>query len=342
MIKELPELNKRQKQILAGVVQSFITRAEPVSSKYLAENTHINASSATIRNTMARLESLGLIEQPHTSAGRQPTDLGYRVYINSLIQLEDIRVTEKNLILGELRNIREEQEVLSITAGVLSRITNLLGIAVYAPTGKEIFERINLVPVAEKKLMLILSLSHGLIRSVMLEVDIDIKPRRLQEITQVINEKMSGRPVSLLNTAMANEISASLSSKYEGTIRIFTRSILKLFTISDYNQIQIAGTKNIFHQPEFEKIEDIEGIIEILDNRKTLVHFLQDRKLQDGVCVTIGKEHTLNLFKTHSVITSNFHANGITGTIGVIGPTRMEYSKLISVVDFTAKYLSKL
>jgi heat-inducible transcriptional repressor len=173
----------------------------------------------------------------------------------------------------------------------------------------------------------------------MVELEIDIKPEQLDAISRAINEKLSGRPVSFLNNQSFLAIEKSIKSKFIGPIRIFTRSILKLLHSSDYYSIQISGTKNIMHQPEFEKIEDIEGIIELLDNKKTLVHFLHDRSERKGVYVTVGREHKLGIFKTHSVITSTFNMGGVKGTIGVIGPMRMDYSKLISVVDYTSKIL---
>ncbi|MBF0429847.1 MAG: heat-inducible transcription repressor HrcA [Fibrobacteria bacterium] len=335
------ELSERQKFVLSAVIQSFIARGEPVSSRFIQDTSGIKASSATIRNTMAKLEKLGLIEHPHTSAGRQPTDLGYRVYLNSLIKLEELKPSEKNIIIRQLKNITDEAEILKIASNILSDITNKLSIAATPYLKNGVITKINLVLVAEKKVMLILSISDGLIRSLMIEMEIDINYAQLEAISSILNERLVGRPVSFLNTFVINEIENVTKGSFQGPIRIFTRSIMKLMSIADYENVEVSGTKNIVKQPEFAKIEDIEGMIEFIDDKKMLVHFLHERVNKKGVYITIGREHKMSILKTHSVITSNFNLGGVNGTIGVIGHTRMDYSKLISVVDYTSRIISQ-
>ncbi|MFC1584899.1 heat-inducible transcriptional repressor HrcA [Fibrobacterota bacterium] len=338
--KKQPKLNERQEKVLTAVIQNFITSALPVSSRVIAGQSYIRTSSATVRNTMAQLESLGLIEHQHTSSGRQPTDLGYRVYLNSLIHIQKLRKKEKNIISKQLAKVGQEDEILRLTSVILGKITNLLGIAATTIIEEGIFERLNLIQVAEKKIMLIIAISSGLARSLMVELEMDISSSQLEAIESFINEKIAGRPVSFLNTCYFREIDKYVEGKFSSPIRIFTSSILKLLHSYNFYNVQTSGTKNIVNQPEFEKIEDVEGIIELLDDKRTLVHFLQGRTKHKGVYVTVGREHKLGIFKTHSVITSTFNLGGARGTVGVIGPMRMDYSKLISVVDYTAKILS--
>jgi heat-inducible transcriptional repressor len=334
-------LTERQKSVLSTVIQEFITHSEPVSSKLISENSNIQASSATIRNTMAELEKLGFLEQQHTSGGRQPTDLGYRFYIDSLVQLQTLASNEKRVIDEQLQDLTHETEILRHASSILGQMTNLLGIAASHNLLEETLSQVQLISVAEKKVMLIVSLESGLVRNLMMELSIDIPAKYLESISHKITERVAGKSVSFLNRSSFNELNQQFQEEFAGPIRLFTRSILKLFQSPEYDNVEIYGTKNIIQQPEFGKIEDIEGIIELLDNKKTLVHFLHEREKYKGVQVTIGQENTVSLFKTHSVITSNYNLGGIQGTIGVIGPTRMQYSKLISVVDYTAKKITE-
>lgn len=339
---QLPSLSPRQKEVLNAVVQSFISQAEPISSNFLTKSFQLGASAATIRNTMAELERLGLIEHPHTSAGRLPTEKGYRYYIDTLMKLNELRAEEKKIILSHLHQAKDENEIIKATAQMLSQVSQLLGVATSETLGQNKIERLLLVRIAEKKMMVVLHLSHDLIRTLMLELTTELSDREIDYLSQILNQRFSGKSVSNLNNDFLKSLSEEAESSNIGEIRIFTSSILKLLTQKDDFQIEVSGTKNIVHQPEFERIEDIEGIIELIDNKKTLVHFLRSRHEMDGITVTVGNENQMEIFKTHSVITSNYHLGGQKGTIGVIGPTRMNYGKLISIVDYTTKLISQL
>ncbi len=336
-----PDLTPRQRHVLSAIVKNFIMRAEPVSSKLLSSNASFRESSATIRKTMAELEHLGLIEHPHTSAGRLPTDLGYRTYVDDLIQLEELSQQEKELISEELGHIHEENAILQQAANLLSRISNQLGLAASPSLENGILTRLSLVPLAEKKVMLVLSISDLLIRSIMVELDIDLPPTRLLTLEQRLNEKLRGKSVSFLNSYLQSEpIDAEREGDYSD-IRIFSRSILKLLGGGNTTNVQLSGTKNILTQHEFERIEDIEGILELVDSKITLVHLLRTRSEHGGVYVTIGAENEGGIFRSYSIITSTFNMGGVQGTVGVIGPKRMPYSRLISIVDYTASTLNR-
>jgi len=342
----LVELTLRQREVLCAVIQNFIVKAEPISSKTLASQPALSASSATIRNTMGELERLGLIEHPHTSAGRMPTDLGYRVYIDSLLKIEDLNLSDQKLILTHLEKAQQEDEIMHAAAQMLSQVTRLFGMAVATYLEDDQIEKLELIRLAEKKVMVILGLSGKLIRSLMVELKTDLSDSSLHLIASVLSQRLRGKTVSMLTEPIYTSEIHQEAEDLSGPIRIFTHSILKLLSPSGGSQIALAGARNIVQQPDFEKIEDLEGLIEIIDNQSTLVHFLAQRDHQSptsqGVQVTVGKENQLGVLQTHSVITSSFNVGGLKKTLGVIGPTRMDYSKLISIVDFTAKTLSSL
>lgn len=334
-------LSRRQKQVLTAIVDHYIVKAEPVSSKILSVNPIMQASSATIRNTMAELEDLGLVEAPHASSGRLPTDLGYRTYIDELMHIEALSPEEKAAIESGLAEALDEQELMAQAARMLGRLTHLLGVAVSPALEKGLFRNISLVPLAEGKVMLILTVSDLVFRSVLVDSALDTSIYRLESIARRINEMMLGRPVSFLNTVLENPAESQGSEEERKAFSFFTRSISKLFRGQNDQEIQIAGQKDMFSQPDFEKIEDLNSILDLLDSKITLVHFLRQRNEKEGVHVTVGEEHKDGRkLRSISIVTSAFTLGGAQGTVGVIGPKRMPYSKLISLVDFTAKTLS--
>lgn len=335
-------LNPRQKQVLTAIVDHYIVKAEPVSSKVLSVNPLMQASSATIRNTMAELEDMGFVEQPHTSAGRTPTDRGYRTYINDLMQVEFLNPEEMRSIETEIDQAQDEQELMSHTAAILGRLTRQLGVAVSPSVEESLFKNLSLVPVDENKIMIVLSVSETVFRTTLVDSGIDTSIYRLESIARRINERMQGKPVSFLNSFLKNPIESSTSEEEKKAFSFFDRSISKLFRSQTHQDVQISGTKNIFSRADFEKLEDLESILDLLDSKMALVHFLRQRNDKEGVHVTIGEEHQegQNL-RSVSIVTSAFSLGGAHGIIGVIGPKRMPYSRLISIVDHTAKALNR-
>src|SRR5690606_14082952 len=190
--------------------------------------------------------------------------------------------------------------------------------------------------------MIILSVSETVFRTTLVDSGIDTSIYRLEAIARRINERMQGKPVSLLNDLLKNPQKNPVSEEEKKAFDFFDRSISKLFRSQTNQDVQISGTKNIFSREDFERREDLESILDLLDSKMALVHFLRQRNDKEGEHVTIGEEHTegQNL-KSVSIVTSAFSLGGAQGIIGVIGPKRMPYSRLISIVDHTAKALNR-
>ncbi|MDQ2999912.1 MAG: heat-inducible transcriptional repressor HrcA [Fibrobacterota bacterium] len=335
-------LNPRQKQVLTAIVDHYIVKAEPVSSKVLSVNPLLQASSATIRNTMAELEDLGFVEQPHTSAGRTPTDQGYRTYVNDLMQVEALSPEEQRTIEFEVSEVHEEQELMAHTARILGNLTHQLGVAVSPSVEESLFKNLSLVPLDENRVMIVLSVSETVFRTTLVDSGVDTSIYRLESIARRINERMQGKPVSFLNSLLRNPKESSASEEEKKAFSFFDRSISKLFKSQSHQEVQISGTKNIFSRADFEKLEDLESILDLLDSKMALVHFLRQRNEKEGVHVTIGEEHQEgHKLRSVSIVTSAFSMGGAHGIIGVIGPKRMPYSRLISIVDHTAKALNR-
>jgi heat-inducible transcriptional repressor len=335
-------LNPRQKQVLTAIVDHYVVKAEPVSSKVLSQNPLLSASSATIRNTMAELEEMGFVEQAHASAGRTPTDRGYRTYVNDLILVEPLPAEEARAIEDMVAEVQEEQELMSEIARLLGKLTRQLGVAVSPAVEQALFRELSLVPLDSNRIMIVLSLSGMVFRSTLVDSALDTSIYRLESIARRINELMQGKPVSFLNTLLQNSQQAPASDEEKKAFSFFYRSISKLFKSQSHSEVQFSGTKNIFTPANFEKIEDLESILDMLDSKMALVHFLRQRNEKEGVHVTIGEEHREgHNLRSVSIVTSAFRLGGGQGIIGVIGPKRMPYSRLISIVDHTAKALTR-
>jgi heat-inducible transcriptional repressor len=336
-------LNPRQKQVLTALVDHYIVKAEPVSSKVLSVNPLLQASSATIRNTMAELEGMGFVEQPHTSAGRTPTDRGYRAYVDELMAPGSLTPEERTLIHTEIGESHDEQELMAQTANILGRLTRQLGVAVSPSVEDSLFRNLSLVPIDQNRVMIVLSVSETVFRTTLVDSGLDTSIYRLESIARRINERMQGKPVSFLNNILKNPKESSASEEEKRAFSFFDRSISKLFKSQKHDEVQISGTKNIFSRTDFEKLEDLESILDLLDSKIALVHFLRQRNDKEGVHVTIGEEHRDgHKLRSVSIVTSAFSLGGAHGLVGVIGPKRMPYSRLISIVDYTAKAMSQL
>ncbi len=341
-IKAVNPLNTRQKQVLTAIVDQYIVKAEPVSSKILSVHPLLHASSATIRNTMAELEELGFVEQPHASAGRLPTDRGYRTYVDELMPIEKLPEIEKRNIEAQISENEDEQELLKHTAQMLERLTHQMGLAVSPSMEEGLFKNLSLMPLSENRIMIILSVSDAIIRTTLVNSGIETSIYRLESIARRINDKFEGKNVSFLNAFLKGPPENGLSEEERNAFKFLDRSISKLFQNQQEEEIRFSGAKNILNSQNFENLEDLEGVLDLLDSKMAMVHFLRQRNEREGVHVTIGEEHRQGYpLRSVSIVTSAFEMGGSHGVVGLIGPKRMPYSRLISIVDFTAKTLSR-
>jgi heat-inducible transcriptional repressor len=365
-----PDLNPRQKQVLTALVDHYIVRAEPVSSSLLSQSAVLRASSATIRNTLADLEERGFVEQPHTSSGRLPTDRGYRTYVDELMHLEPLGAEDKHALDVAIPSPTSEsgssaaddqdgarprsgtaaslESRLAGAAKALADQTRLLGLVIPPPSDAPVFRKVSLVQVEEGKVAVVLAGSDQSVRSLLLDIGEapDVSIFRLEAVVKRLNDAMKGRSVSLLNTYIGGAGEANASGDEKTALDLLGRSILKLSREKSGDEIFISGARNLVNRPDFAKIEDLESIFELLESKVTLVHFLRqkaDRENQDGVHVTIGEERGQDgqLFRSLSLVTASFSGGGASrGMVGVLGPKRIPYARLVPVVRYAAQRLS--
>lgn len=333
-------LSERERQILANLVNYYIASADPVGSRVIAKKFEMGLSSATIRNTLHDLEELGLVEQPHTSAGRIPTDRGYRVYVDYLLKPERLNGSEEQLIrTGILKEGRGINEILGQTAKILGEITKQLGVTVAPKFEEGRLKNVRLIPVADGRVMVIVIVESGLARSVILEIEATFDESQLREVEQILNERLSG--LTLAN--IRDTITARMTnvSGHARLINMVIDSKDQIWREERSDDLFVAGTDRLVAQPEFSSRERLSSLMKLLEDGRVLSEFLSQAH-DEGLFITIGRENRISEIVNCSVVSSTYRVGNITGTIGVIGPTRMPYSKLVSVVEYTARSITEV
>ncbi|MFZ5433355.1 MAG: heat-inducible transcriptional repressor HrcA [Calditrichota bacterium] len=341
MTSNNPELTARERQILSAVVQQFILTANPVGSRQLTRKQGFNLSPATIRNVMADLEEMGLLCHPHTSAGRVPSDLGYRLYVSDLMEARDLNSAEREAIEREFEGVSQElDEIMAVTARVLSSATKLLSIVMIPALDDAILHRIDLVKVSDNRVLVIISIESGPVKTIMVELEQTVPMEQLKQIAHALNERIAGLSLSQIRAQISERV-AGLPVPHLGLIRFFVDSAERLFTFSDKDEVKIGGRAEVLQQPEFSDPRTMRGIIELIEDKDIIFHLLQHQPREEGVSISIGSENRDLRVKDLSVITSSYYSPNASGKFGVIGPTRMDYSRLKSLIEFTAKMISR-
>lgn len=339
----LDALNEREEMILRAIVHNYILKATPVGSRALSKylEKECPLSPATIRNVMSDLEELGFIMHPHTSAGRMPTDRGYRYYVDSLMKRETLTPGEQLSIENNIISASQET-VLRDASKLLGSISHYLGIVKMPEVSDAIVEKIDLISISSSRLLVVITLSSDIVRTITLETQYDVDVSKIDGIARHINERISGRPLSEIR----ENIRAVLGEVQEddaALVRLFIDASPKLFSeqMMPGDKVHIAGAQNLFEHPEFVDTERFKSIIELIESEEIIIHLLENVKAVEGeVQVLIGAEMDSALVEDYSMLTTQYRYSNARGSIGLIGPKRMNYSKMISVLQYVATTLS--
>lgn len=334
------ELTQRHKDVLRSIVQCFIESAAPVGSKHLARYFFTDLSPATIRNVMADLNVRGYLEQPHTSAGRVPTDKGYREYVDNLMQPRRLSKTEKDAIEHHIGLTMDTEEILQATSKILSNISHQLTIVSEPYTSMGVLKKIELVSISSNRILAILTMKSGLVKTITMEIPAVVPLEDLENVSALLNERIAGLSLNEIRESFTERVK-DLAYEETGIIRLLIYSSRKLFEdIREHGKLYISGTKNILDQPEFKDPEYVRSMIGILDNEELIVHILEQYPAE-GVTVTIGSELKDKNLEQYSLVVSTYHLGDVRGTVGLIGPKRMNYAKAVPLVEFTAQAISR-
>ncbi|MDP4159531.1 MAG: heat-inducible transcriptional repressor HrcA [Bacillota bacterium] len=336
------QMDERKRKILRAIVQDYIATAEPIGSRTIARKFDLGVSPATIRNEMADLEDLGYIEQPHTSAGRIPSDAGYRYFVDCLMDPQVLNDEEKEIIEREsTKRIQQIQEVISHTSKLLSELTNLTSIVLGPHKAKSAFGKMHFLPYQPGQVIMVIVKENGVVENHIVDVGENITAEELQKVAGVFNQKMRGYSLDHVKRSLLHEIYSELSRQRH----LIDNTLDMLSTILDDSEeedrVYLGGTLNILNQPEFKDLSKVKTLFKVFEENEPLKKLLHPN--QEGLNVTIGGENTLKEFQDCSVISANYKVNGITiGAVGVLGPTRMDYAKAIAIVDFMTRSLTEV
>jgi len=332
-------LDKRKKQILQAVIDEYINTAEPVSSATLVKKYGLNYSSATVRNELAELENIGYLDKPHTSAGRVPSEKGYRFYVDELLNDEDISLEEIKYIQSKLSTkVNEIQDLTKIATSTLSEITHYTTVAIGPKTDMQIIEEIKFVLLGTRMLMVVIMTYTGLVKETIIKYDDDITPSQVETLNNLFNSKLKGKPLSKIDKPMEEYILAEITYSID-VIRPIIEQINKI--IEEEGNVYLEGANRAFDLPEFKSLELVKNFVNVLDEKDIMVDMLNSGIAKD-INVYIGKENDNDKLKDFSIVTFK-HSVGDKelGTIGIIGPKRMDYSKVISVMKYISKKMKE-
>jgi heat-inducible transcriptional repressor len=338
------QLNDREKNVLRYVIQQFILTASPVGSRNITRKYDLGISPATVRNIMSDLEESGFINHPHTSAGRVPTDKGYRFYVDSLMSIQKLRSKEKGLIENSLGSeSTETSEMVRLAGKLLSSITKQLACVSYPNLDSGIFEKLQIVNISSTRIMIVISIKSGLVKTITLELDSNIKESQLESVQTLLNEKLNGLTFKDIRDTFSERFN-DVDEDQRPVIRLFIDSVDKIFKDEiKSDRVIITGAKNIIQHPEFENPENFQSVIEMIEDKDIIVHIMEKSggNLPDEIYISIGSENEEKKLQEYSFISKEYKFGETHGTLGIIGPKRMEYSKIVAIVDFMAKMLSE-
>lgn len=334
-------LTDRQRLILGAIVDDYIRSAEPVGSRSISKRGDIAFSPATIRNEMSDLEELGYLEQPHTSAGRIPSHLGYRYYVDQLAPLGDMSNMELDKIkLFFAERVQEQEEIIRQVAMILSEMTNYTSIVLGPELFNTTLKHMQIIPLNAEQAVAIIVTSNGHVENKVVNIPRGISISEIEKVVNILNTKLSGVPLLQLKPKLYSEIGEELSKhvhRYEELIHVLESS----FGNDEDSKVFLSGTTNMLTQPEFRDVEKVKSILDLLEEHDTLVKMLAHTP--SGIQVRIGSENKLDAFQSCSLITATYSVEGQTlGTIGILGPTRMEYGRVINLLAYLSRDLANI
>ena len=336
-------LSARKRQILKAIVDAHINHGEPVGSKYLSKDALISCSSATIRNEMAELEEMGYLVQPHTSAGRVPSEQGYRFYVDSLIQQYSQTKYEIDEINERLRyKLTEMDEILAEASRIASSFTDYMGIAFKSGAGKVRITRFDSVHLSPRDFHLIMMFSGDIVKAKTIHLSFSLSPDDLRRFTEALNfylVNLEADGITMPIIVKLEAIMGSLSAMVHPTIKVIYETMNEL----DTADIKLDGVTNLLQYPEYSDVSKVRNLLGVLEEKEKILDVISSHTTtEDGINVYIGAEDGSDAMSNSTLIFKNISVGGTQLAIGVIGPKRMNYQKVIGMISRLATGLDQM
>ncbi|HJU86837.1 MAG TPA: heat-inducible transcriptional repressor HrcA [Gemmatimonadota bacterium] len=338
------DLNEREALVLEAVVRTFVQTASPAASRTVARQFDLGVSPATIRNTMSDLTRKGYLTQPHASAGRMPTDKAYRYYVDTLMRPDRLTSEETRRIEAALDVARTsaEERILARAVKALSVVTQELGVGLAPRMDEGVLEKIDLVGVSRDRLLIVLAIRSGPVRTIFVEGERADSDEALESVARFLNERLAGQTLREIRETYRDRL-ADGPAEHADLVNIFLEQAEGLFSARPPagEDVLLGPTAGLAAQPEFADREHLRTLLQLTEQRDVLAEALRDRRA-DGIVISIGGEHAIPPLVDFSMVTAEYEMGSVHGTIGVIGPTRMPYDRMVSLVEYTARLLSTL
>lgn len=336
------DLSERKKKILQAIVEEYIETAEPVSSKSIAANTGLGVSSATVRNEMAELEELGYLEKPHTSAGRIPSALGYRIYVNELMRKQKLSLEETETINAGLKDkMLQLDKVVSDAGRLTSMLTNYPVYALAASAEQVTVSRFDFISVDPNSFIIVVMLSNKTVKNKLVHLTTVVEAETLARLSTVFNGGFTGITEDKITTQLIQSTERTTGDT-EGLVAVIAGFVIEVLNSFKHSETYLAGTGHLLQHPEYQDIGKAQKLLTYLSDDASLMKLpapTGDKDLQ----ITIGPENLAEELKDSSVIVAKYDVgNGLQGILGVVGPTRMDYSRVAAKLSYITKELSHM
>lgn len=332
--KDQSELSERKKMILKAIIDAHIEMGEPVGSKYLMQNKHIGYSSATIRNEMAELEDLGYLEQPHTSAGRVPSELGYRFYVDGLIERYNMTSREVHEIRSVLRNkISELDKIFESATRIASVLTNYTALSVKPRTDVATVSRYDTVYINSRNFILVMITGIGVVKTKYIKTGYDLSPETVSRLSEVLNDCLTGISFENVTLPLIIQMEARMGAFGEYLINPIVKGIYEELSDPSSGELRFEGVNRLLQYPEYSDISRLKEMLELFESKEDVFNVISD-SADENIKIYIGSENAVRIMNNSTLIYKPVKSGErIVGAIGIIGPCRMDYSKVIAMID---------
>ena len=342
------DLDERERHVLEAVVRTYVDTAEPAGSRTVSRRSTLGVSAATIRNTMSDLEEKGYLYHPHTSAGRIPTDQAYRFFVDRLMSPIGVSQVQQESIVRELdlAGSSAVERLVRQATMALGLISHELGVAVAPRLEVAILEKIELIQVSTSKVLLVATIRGGVVRTVYVDLPVEVPHDTLVTLTLALNERLAGLSLDEIRRTLPDRRRDAHSDDANAAeiMNIFVQSGAELFDLRslDTTRIHLGNASVLATQPEFESGERLKGLIELTERRDLLAQAVGSREHGGQLKITIGGENESEALSDFTLVTAEYRVGGLQGVIGVIGPTRMPYEKVVAIVDYTSTLVTRI
>lgn len=329
-------LDERKKRILQSIIDDYISTAEPVGSRTVARKHELGLSSATIRNEKADLEEMGYLTQPHTSAGRIPSDKGYRFYVDQLMKQSELTMEEIYSIKSAMdTKINELSQLLKQVSVAMSKITKYASMAALPEKKNSVLKAVQVVPVEKGKALVVVITNSGTIKNSLINISETVLPEHLVYVSNIFNEKLSGLTIGQINMPVIREIELLMGPSQDILMPVLN-GVTDCIEQIDKSEVFLEGAINMLNYPEFSNVERAREFLKLMVEKDLISRVLKDANSEkDKIVIKIGHENDIEEMKECSLITTTYTAGDVViGTIGIIGPTRMEYSKVLAAINY--------